>query len=127
MNHKCDECGRSNPNRRQTFRIVKFPKVLLVHLKRFEYRDGKALKQLDQGELPRQFDNYTLMGFILHIGPNPISGHYVLYCRWEDDLQTWYRFNDEQVHEFKLSDPNEPFERNFEPSETPYILIYRRQ
>jgi ubiquitin C-terminal hydrolase len=98
-----------------------------VHLKRFEYKDGKSVKRLDQGELPRKFNNYRLMGFISHIGRNSLSGHYVLYCRRSDSLETWYEFNDEKVFEFKVSHPDEPFERNFKLSNTPYILIYRKQ
>ena len=61
--------------------MVKLPKILLVHLKRFSYEKDKSVKMLDQVEFPRKFENYRLVGFICHIGRFAMSGHYVYYGR----------------------------------------------
>ena len=55
----------------------------------------------------RRFDQYQLLGFISHIGRNPLCGHYVFYCRKEEDPKVWLEFNDQRVGEFTLGDANE--------------------
>lgn len=98
---------------------------MLVHLKRFEFKNDKSMKKLGVSEIPRIFEKYQLLGFISHIGRSARCGHYVFYCRKDNNPLIWYEFNDDKVYEFKLGTENELFERNFKASNTPYILIYK--
>ena len=38
---------------------------------------------------------YRLLGIIVHIGPSSMSGHFIAYCRQQDN--SWYKFNDSIV------------------------------
>ena len=38
---------------------------------------------------------YELYAVISHIGPSSMSGHFIAYCRQQDN--SWYKFNDSIV------------------------------
>lgn len=95
-------------------KFLKFPKVLLIHLKRFEFdtesnRNQKInsilmfKEELDISEFLFEKDSeqqeleseYELHGVLVHDGFAE-GGHYFAYIRPSPDQQ-WYRFNDSSV------------------------------
>ena len=106
--------------------ISRLPKVLFVHLKRFEYdietnrmrKIAKAIKFPMKLSLDRylafgtknQFTTagspasiYKLNAVIVHDG-NGSAGHYTCFARTSDskDCDTWYRLNDNMFHEVDI-------------------------
>lgn len=109
------------------FTIQKFPKVLVLHLKRFS-EPGRVktsklstfvnfpLKELDLTEFAS--DNsatamYNLYAVSNHIGTT-VGGHYTAYCR-NPALGEWYCYNDSRVTPLSSS--------NVRSSEA-YVLFY---
>lgn len=52
-------------------------------------------ENLRPGENPSSV--YDLIGVITHLGANSESGHYQSFIRDEDDVNKWYKFNDDKV------------------------------
>lgn len=105
-------------------KFVKFPKILLVHLKRFEYnpdtnRNRKINsilmfdKELNLSNLlvSKKSENeaeFELHSVIVHSG-DADGGHYYVFIR-PGRSNRWYKFNDSSV---TLVDENEAIENNF--------------
>lgn len=81
----------------------------MVNIKRFSFKEDRQIKRLESCDIARTFDRYQLLGFICHIGRNPLCGHYVFYCRKDSDPLIWLEFNDQRVSEFTLETPDEKF------------------
>ena len=59
---------------------------------------------------------YELIAVSTHIGRSGSTGHYITYCKKNENI--WYEFNDSSVSETKFDYVN---------SNTPYILIYKKR
>lgn len=103
-------CCRCKARRRCTkkFTIQKFPKILVLHLKRFSegrIRSSKLstfvnfpLKDLDLREFSSESSNHTtynLYAVSNHSGTT-MGGHYTAYCK-NPNSGEWYTFNDSRV------------------------------
>ncbi|XP_069803908.1 ubiquitin carboxyl-terminal hydrolase 2 isoform X1 [Dendropsophus ebraccatus] len=103
-------CCRCKARRRCTkkFTIQKFPKILVLHLKRFSegrIRSSKLstfvnfpLKDLDLREFssePSSHASYNLYAVSNHSGTT-MGGHYTAYCKNPNNGE-WYTFNDSRV------------------------------
>uniref|UniRef100_A0A665VFE8 Ubiquitin carboxyl-terminal hydrolase 2 n=1 Tax=Echeneis naucrates TaxID=173247 RepID=A0A665VFE8_ECHNA len=101
-------CYRCKARRRCTkkFTIQKFPKILVLHLKRFSEarRTSKLstfvnfpMKDLDLREFASENINavYNLYAVSNHSGTT-MGGHYTAYCR-NPSSGEWYTFNDSRV------------------------------
>uniref|UniRef100_A0A8C9WNU0 Ubiquitin carboxyl-terminal hydrolase n=1 Tax=Scleropages formosus TaxID=113540 RepID=A0A8C9WNU0_SCLFO len=102
-------CHRCKARRKCTkkFTIQKFPRILVLHLKRFSearVRTSKLstfvnfpLKDLDLREFASDNINavYNLYAVSNHSGTT-LGGHYTAYCR-NPTLGEWYSFNDSRV------------------------------
>ncbi|XP_018083271.1 ubiquitin carboxyl-terminal hydrolase 2 isoform X2 [Xenopus laevis] len=103
-------CCRCKARRRCTkkFTIQKFPKILVLHLKRFSegrIRSGKLstfvsfpLKDLDLREFSSESNphaSYNLYAVSNHSGTT-MGGHYTAYCKNPSNGE-WYTFNDSRV------------------------------
>ncbi|KAM6933571.1 ubiquitin carboxyl-terminal hydrolase 2-like [Xenentodon cancila] len=101
-------CCRCKARRRCTkkFTIQKFPKILVLHLKRFsEARRSSKLstfvnfpmKDLELREFASENTNaiYSLYAVSNHSGTT-MGGHYTAYCR-NPNSGEWYTFNDSRV------------------------------
>ena len=93
--------------------IWKFPKILIVHFKRFNNNGSKKkdfidipIDELDMTKYCIGYDKlesyYTLFGICNHIGSH-ISGHYYSYCK-NINNDKWYEFNDTNVSSIKKED-----------------------
>ena len=106
----------------------KFPPVLILQLKRFEYNPklGSMEKVNDHFEfydaidLSKYLNNrntncedmntkYKLLSVVVHKG-NIYGGHYYAYTRFDVTKNEWYCFNDKMVHK---ADLYEVFDINF--------------
>ncbi|KAF4521158.1 hypothetical protein B566_EDAN017868 [Ephemera danica] len=113
--------------------VKKLPPILAIQLKRFEYDYERvcAIKFNDYFEFPRDLDmdpytecayppgepgaapremctRYQLSGIVVHSG-QASGGHYYSYIlhRQPDGTPKWYKFDDGDVTECKMDDPEE--------------------
>ncbi len=116
--------GHGKQEARKGVSFIKFPNILIIQLKRFEYdftRDQRV-KNNDKFEYFKHLDlnkftntegsnenNYTLHSVVAHSG-NAYKGHYYSYLNPSPDEENWLLFNDETVHPAGLSDV---YENNF--------------
>jgi ubiquitin C-terminal hydrolase len=109
----CDGC-KKKVNAKKTITIWRKPKILIVHLKRFNYVENRKIS--DHVEFPLTNFNindimspinndieidertYSLFAISLQIG-NMQGGHYYSYCKNDTG---WFEFNDE--HYSKIDD-----------------------
>uniref|UniRef100_A0A4W4G3L2 Ubiquitin carboxyl-terminal hydrolase 2 n=1 Tax=Electrophorus electricus TaxID=8005 RepID=A0A4W4G3L2_ELEEL len=120
-------CQRCKAKRKCTkkFTIQKFPKVLVLHLKRFSEARVKTAKLSTFVNFPikeldlRQFasDNmnaiYNLYAVSNHTGTT-LGGHYTAYCR-NPSSGEWYTYNDSRVSPMSSSQVR---------SSDAYVLFY---
>ncbi len=89
-------------------KIVLFPDVLIIHLKRWDHKLKKNNKTVEYNkdilDMKKYTDTnvkntkYTLFGIINHEG-NIFGGHYYSYIKNENNK--WYNFNDTSVKEIR--------------------------
>ena len=107
---KCKETGRTEAE--QTVSVWRFPKYLVVHLKRFGNNGRKIHTPLaalpNQGETPISFDSffsdetpeksgscsYKLVSMVDHHGDSMV-GHYTAQCRSMEDGTKWHIYDDD--------------------------------
>jgi len=78
----------------KTIKILKPPRVLIVHLKRFGFSSsGSRVKKLDNVKFGSELDitpfvvdakvavKYELFGVCVHSGKSAYGGHYYIYVR----------------------------------------------
>uniref|UniRef100_A0A671S6L6 Ubiquitin carboxyl-terminal hydrolase 2 n=1 Tax=Sinocyclocheilus anshuiensis TaxID=1608454 RepID=A0A671S6L6_9TELE len=120
-------CHRCKTRRKCTkkFTIQKFPKILVLHLKRFSecrVRTSKLstfvnfpLKELDLREFASDNINavYNLYAVSNHTGSS-LGGHYTAYCR-NPCVGEWYTYNDSRVSPMSSSQVR---------SSDAYVLFY---
>jgi ubiquitin carboxyl-terminal hydrolase 9/13 len=132
----CDNCGGLQEAEKR-MKIKKLPKILTLHLKRFEYtEDMTRLQKLfhrvvypyhlrmfnttDDAEEPDRL--YELYAVVVHIGGNAYHGHYVSIIKTQD--RGWLLFDDEMVEPV-----DKHYVRNFFGDKpgmaTAYVLFYQ--
>ncbi|XP_067937262.1 ubiquitin carboxyl-terminal hydrolase 36-like [Watersipora subatra] len=105
--YRCSRCQKKVRALKQ-FTIHRAPKVLTLHLKRFDYHrlmGGKVSRHIDFSSTlnlrpymsHREGNpvNYQLYAVLVHSGFSCNSGHY--YCYIKAPNQTWYCMNDSHV------------------------------
>jgi hypothetical protein len=129
--YKCE--AHNFPNKlTQQFTWKKFPKVLIMILKRFAGRQA-ITKLMNRVIIPEDFEyadnetlllhKYKLRAFNIHVGSYPGSGHYYAYVRYGDN---WFKCNDSYVEPARdLTRVLEGFTSGFK--ETPYLLMYVKE
>ena len=120
--YRCEKCKKKDSCKKKTT-LSRFPKILVLHLKRFQVNGAyqarlnteisfpeelnlKSFKDVASEEEPR----YSLQGISHHIG-TLYSGHYIAECKYES---RWYCFDDSRV-----SSTETPSR-----SSTAYVLFY---
>jgi ubiquitin carboxyl-terminal hydrolase 9/13 len=134
----CDSC-HSLQEAEKKMGIRKLPKVLALHLKRFEYSEeqNRMVKLFHKIKYPSSFKLqsdippetpeeglkfYELYAVVVHIGGGPHHGHYVALVKTED--QGWLLFDDETVEKIEESFVMR-FVGDSPDSATAYILFYQ--
>jgi ubiquitin C-terminal hydrolase len=108
--------------------IVKIPKVMIIHLKRFYFKEDGLQKVNYQVKFPiKNFKlsnnnkKYNLIGIIHHFGSEMHFGHYLADCK-NTSADKWTRYNDEKIDDFNI----EIQEFDKKGLESAYMLIYER-
>jgi ubiquitin C-terminal hydrolase len=116
--------------------ILEPPPILIIQLKRFEFKDKKTSKITKEVDIPLDLDisdyttnkdenintKYKLYSVIHHIGENFQSGHYTATIRDVDtDNAKWYKYDDSTVTEVTNA------ENLFKKDKEAYILFYARE
>jgi len=111
----CGNCGMSKSSRHK-IDIIEYPKVLIIHLMRFDggYRKDNRGVDVD-GELVLAGSTYILTVMICHTGVLN-SGHYIAYAKRAGG---WYCFDDGNVTKIS-SDP--PLKNS-----NAYLIFYQRK
>ena len=102
--YKCPKCNNSNSCSKKNS-IIKFPKVLFIHLKRFKFNGRRYIKNNDIVNINETINiknylikknniMYKLTGFINHFG-NMDGGHYTATCLKENNI--WMNFDDSNI------------------------------
>tara|TARA_B100000575_G_scaffold170605_1_gene136549 strand:- start:5501 stop:8101 length:2601 start_codon:yes stop_codon:yes gene_type:complete len=97
------QCYCDQDKVKKKINIIKCPKYLIIHLKRFDnagtkinqiinFEEKLVLNQIKDNSTVKH--NYDLVSIIVHIGQNPKSGHYICYSKRNNN---WYEFNDSKV------------------------------
>ena len=140
----CSKC-KQHVRAMKTMRICQLPSILIVHLKRFEYKhtfrrnkldafvdcpinglDMSKLLQLESESTDIIFDKipavYDLFGVTNHYGRMGF-GHYTAFCRqWDTDegmSKEWTLFDDSRA--------NQKVEEEDVITSAAYVLFYRRR
>ncbi|CAF0967121.1 unnamed protein product [Rotaria sp. Silwood1] len=102
-----DKCKRDTKARKQ-LRLLTFPRVLIIQLKRFSHENGLRRKLdtfvdypvdgFDLGKLLKSSEEavYDLIAVCNHIG-SIYGGHYTAYARKFPKTEKWYKFDDSYV------------------------------
>ncbi|KAG2388122.1 hypothetical protein C9374_000972 [Naegleria lovaniensis] len=117
------------------------PKVLMLHLKRFDYTPlGTLQKVTDTYEFDDHINltefvkqkngnkkdySYSLHAVLIHKGSTVHSGHYVVAINVSEDLHSkeWYLFDDAKATKISSF---EAIQANFGGFNTAYMLVYLR-
>lgn len=99
----CDECKKSIRSLKTT-KIWRFPKILMICVKRFTYdlkKNNKVIGvpltlNLEPYSLNRKESKYELKSAACHVGSFS-RGHYYAICKNDSD-NTWYHIDDTRVH-----------------------------
>ncbi|MCQ2821437.1 MAG: hypothetical protein MJ252_29605 [archaeon] len=124
----CEICKEKRDSVKQLL-FRKFPKILILHLKRFDNKQRKITKKIDfereinlkdfyyhpEGKERRKYI-FRLKAVLLHQGNSIYSGHYFSYVNVTGQ-EDWYCFNDTIV---KRIDPSLVYDSK------PYILFYEK-
>ncbi|XP_068160008.1 ubiquitin carboxyl-terminal hydrolase Usp2 isoform X1 [Drosophila tropicalis] len=124
----CSKC-KTRRKCKKSFTIQRFPKYLVIHLKRFsETRWSKLLNVVEFPTSDRELNmgsygsnsnssvHYSLYAISNHMG-STAGGHYVALCK-HPDTRKWHEFNDNIV--------SDTLSENFLVSASAYILFYER-
>jgi len=124
---KCDKCKEPRTALKQLI-PYRFPPVLIIHLKRFEFnlytmkwmKCTKDIKVQTTLEIHDHFQDktqyYTFFAAIIHQGSLD-GGHYTALCNRNSK---WILFNDDQITEIEPSKISEYLS-------SAYVLLYQRQ
>lgn len=132
----CDNCGGLQEAEKR-MKVKRLPRVLALHLKRFEYTDDfqrmyKLFHRVPYPDHLRLFNTtddvedpdrlYELYAVVVHIGGGPHHGHYVAIIKTEN--KGWLLFDDELVEPVSRT-----YVRNFfgdrSSQACAYVLFYQ--
>ncbi|KAK0164083.1 hypothetical protein PV328_002749 [Microctonus aethiopoides] len=116
----CPKCEQ-NQCATKTLTVHRYPKYLIVYLKRFVFHECVSMKLDDRVAFPLAGLNvgrhlYDLYACVCHYG-GVSAGHYTAYAK-NPQTDIWYHYNDE------VSNKQKPQEEDFSNA---YILFYCRQ
>ena len=96
IEYRCTPCQRDYPAVRH-IQPLAIPNIIMVHLKRFKWTNGRLHKLNSLVECPMTItfasEDFDLIATISHVG-SVNSGHYVAFGKREG---VWFKFNDEYV------------------------------
>lgn len=113
---KCEQCG-TNSSFERKYEIKRLPKLLCLHIKRFEFKNNRITKIMDLIENDSTIllgdKHFYLYGFIVHEG-DINNGHYKSYIRIKNKFRC---FDDENIKKATSKD----IQKN-----ASYLMFYRQ-
>ena len=109
----------------RTLRPTRFPNMLVLHLKRFQFRNGRYCKLMDKVSFSLEWRDpiegalFRLRSVVVHIGSTAGAGHYVCLSTTEGH---WFLFNDEDVKMVSST----RLSQFFSGTACAYLLFYER-
>ena len=134
---KLEESNNFIPVADQICLYGNMPRYLIISLNRFSVIQNKTFKINSQLQsysgiiqIPfynsesilsqKKMQNYSLIGFIVHLGNNVKGGHYIGYFyKFINEENKYYSFNDKNVAEITMAKMDEQFK-------SAYIFFYRK-
>ena len=146
LSRRCEREGCDGETSTSARRVASLPKVLLVHLKRFQTevkRDGSmhVKKILTSVRVPARlnFDDYgaddvrgekklsaRLRGVVCHVGAAVSSGHFTTHTT-ENDIKHWCMFDDDRVVSYVAQDQLRPQTSKTLPEHSTRSQPYERE
>jgi len=130
IDYKCNCQDKTKRKKTKKIKLVNYPEVLIIQLKRFSYslQTGDPIKITKKVSFPSEFipnhkvRPYDLIGTINHHGDTAESGHYIACAKVDDG---WYKFNDLRVNLIDEKELQTPMVdgHKFQP----YVLVYRKR
>ena len=118
----CNNCRKLYPAYNQS-KIYYAPPTLIINLNRGRGLQYKVNIKFDQLLNLRNYIFYSdspymyeLIGVICHFGSNDMGGHFIAYCKHNNNGQ-WYKFNDAFVNPIS-------FDTIIKDNGVPYVLFY---
>ncbi|EAY06935.1 Clan CA, family C19, ubiquitin hydrolase-like cysteine peptidase [Trichomonas vaginalis G3] len=121
----------------KTTKVKKFPEVLVIQLKRFDYnlRTFEKIKVNTQFKYPNSLNlkniegevtNYNLTGIVAHAG-NAVGGHYISFIKYQENK--WKIFDDTDTRIARTQDMYNLYGTSSADQYTPnaYILFYTKK
>jgi ubiquitin C-terminal hydrolase len=109
----CEKCKLKRVASKR-LEIIKWPKHLIIWLKRFEHQETRIFKNNNELDIPLEWrHNYKLQGIVFHSG-SLHGGHYVYVGKYNNE---WFLYDDNSVSKINQNQLN-----NFK--NYAYILYY---
>ncbi|CAD8213631.1 unnamed protein product [Paramecium octaurelia] len=136
----CERCRQKTNKIYKSQQLLQLPSVLFMTLHRFTYDQNSQTMTKILTKVPFQFQIdfreafpsnhlnsqdsvYNLYAFIVHLGKNSSSGHYICYARQLNKSDTWIAFDDTMISVFQLS--SKQLDEELIVEESPYLLFYQ--
>ena len=119
---ECNKCGNKHEFLK-TINYNKFSKYLFIQIKRFitdvnniSHKEKTNVDNIMTEQILLNNNKYNLIGFIVHIGEDPRSGHYISYTKKNN---IWRKYDDSTTQVIDNI-------YNIPPNEDKYIYLYER-
>ncbi|CAD8208947.1 unnamed protein product [Paramecium pentaurelia] len=138
----CERCRQKTNKIYKSQQLLQLPSVLFMTLHRFTYDQNSQTMTKILDKVPFQFQIdfreafpnkhlnsqdsvYNLYAFIVHLGKNSYSGHYICYARQLNKPDTWIAFDDTMISTFQYN--SKQLDEELIAEEAPYLLFYQNQ
>ncbi|CAD8125743.1 unnamed protein product [Paramecium sonneborni] len=136
----CERCREKTKKTYKSQQLLQLPSVLFMTIHRFTFDQSSQTMTKILTKVPFQFQIdfreafpknhlssqdsvYNLYAFIVHLGKNSNSGHYICYARQLNKPDTWIAFDDTMISTFEYN--SKQLDEELIVEETPYLLFYQ--
>ncbi|CAD8173429.1 unnamed protein product [Paramecium pentaurelia] len=138
----CDKCNQRTDRVYKSQQLIQLPSVLFMIVHRFTFNAATQTMNKMLTKVPFKFQIdfrdvfnqkklnskdciYDLYAFIVHMGKNSYSGHYICYARQLNKPDVWVTFDDTMISNLEYD--SDQLDKELIAEETPYLLFYQNQ
>ncbi|CAK82749.1 unnamed protein product (macronuclear) [Paramecium tetraurelia] len=138
----CDKCNQRTDRVFKSQQLIQLPSVLFMIVHRFTFNAATQTMNKMLTKVPFRFQIdfrdifnqkklnskdciYDLYAFIVHMGKNSYSGHYICYARQLNKPDVWVTFDDTMISNLEYD--SDQLDKELIAEETPYLLFYQNQ
>ncbi|CAD8123275.1 unnamed protein product [Paramecium sonneborni] len=142
IEYTCDRCNQKTNQVYKSQQLIQLPSVLFMIVHRFTFDSTTLTMKKMLTKVPFRFQIdfrhifnkqklnsrdciYDLYAFIIHLGKNSNSGHYICYARQLDKPDVWVTFDDTMITNLEYN--SDQLDKELIEEETPYLLFYQNQ